>query len=308
MVRGCYEAAPFPDNLRKAKNFEVELQRITDWIKLNLDFLSEDLTKVNFKQILCAGCGTGEEALALTRIFPKAKIDAIDISSESLKIAKGNISKAKAENITLAKLSIINNLPTLKKKYDFIYSAGVIHHLIDPNKGFKILAKKLGRKGKMVIMLYNSYGLFSYKCELLLLDLLSLGNFRKRLGLVKRLGLSKGKNKVLVYDSYLNPQVKTFSIETVASWSKKTNLKITSVVPPLYFSGLIDYGLAGGEYIFRRKKILAFILSILEKFSGNRPRVIQDREMKLPIFRTLFFQLIFLLLGKGECQYLLEAR
>lgn len=142
-VRKCYEEAPFPDTLSKAKDFDKSLRDIKYWITLNLEFLSSSLVNSNPKTILCAGCGTGEEAIVLALIFPKSKIDAVDISEKSLLIAKQNIKKAKVKNINFKKLSIIEDLPKFKKKYDLIFSAGVIHHLTNPQLGFKLLSEKL---------------------------------------------------------------------------------------------------------------------------------------------------------------------
>lgn len=308
-VKLCYKEAPFPDNLRRAKKFNKELKRTIDWIKLNLDFLSANISGTSPSNILCAGCGTGEEAISLAKIFPKSKIDAIDISSESLKIASQNIRRAKVKNITLAMCSIVEDLPHEKKKYDFIYSAGVIHHLSNPRIGFKVLTRKLKEKGKMVIMLYNSYGLFFYKCQLALLSLLSFGSIKARMFWVQFLGFDKGKGKVEIYDSYLNPQIKTFTIDDINSWAKEEKMRIEGIVPPLNLQRIVVYALSGKKYFFRRKKILALALNITRLITAHMP--LQKTNSKSPNLNPVtnfFFQLMFLILGKGECQYLLENK
>lgn len=304
-VKKCYESAPFPDTLRKAKDFHKSLDHITYWIKLNLEFLSKDLITLKPTKVLCAGCGTGEETLAISTIFPSSQIDAIDISDHSLQVARQNINRAQVKNITLKKCSIIDDLPLSRKKYDFIYCAGVIHHLANPKLGFKILVDKLNTKGKMVIMLYNSYGLFLYKCQLLLLKILCGDNQKKRLYWVKLLGFEKGKDKVLVYDSYINPQIKTFTIESIKGWAKEEKLAMTGIVPPLNLGQIIEFAVSGKEYFFRRQKLLSFILSIL-KLVYKKSRRDKPKKITLPFWKTFFYQIIFLLLGKGECQYLLE--
>lgn len=303
-VRSCYEKAPFPDTLRQSKNFNQTLDRIVYWINLNLNFLSPAFLKNKPGTILCAGCGTGEEAIALAKIFSNSKIDALDISSKSLSIAKQNIRKAKLRNITLLQSSILDDLPFLSKKYDLVYSAGVIHHLADPNLGFRILTSKLNKQGKLVIMLYNSYGLFLYRCQLLFLKILAGVDPKRRLFWTKKLGFSKGKDKIFIYDSYINPQVKTFSIEAIMKWAKKENCKISGLVPPLDIGGMIEFAIAGQQYFFRRKKILTAAL-FLSKLIFRRKSA-RKSSLGLPFWKTFFYQIIFLLLGKGECQYLLE--
>jgi ubiquinone/menaquinone biosynthesis C-methylase UbiE len=304
-VRKCYETAPFPDNLRKAKNFDKELKRTIDWIKLNLNFLSQDLIKSNPKTILCAGCGTGEEAISLAKIFKSSKIDAIDISSDSLKVANENIRKAKVKNIATYKTSIITDLPKLNKKYDFIYCAGVIHHLSSPEKGFEILSKKLKNDSKMVIMLYNSYGLFLYNSQLLFLKLFAKNDIKKRILLVNLFAWGKGKSKAGLYDTYINPQVKTFSIGQVISWTRKRKLKIIGIVPPLNLQQQIEYATGGKEYFFRRKGLASLALKLSKIFKTKKYKSKKKENFSLPLYKIIFFQLIYLVLGKGECQYLI---
>lgn len=305
-VRLCYEQAPFPDSLRYAKNFSFELARITEWIKLNLDFLTDNSINLKPKSILCAGCGTGEEALALSKIFPESSITAMDISKVSLKIAKQNIKKAKAKNIIIKNGSILEDLPKLKIKYDFIYCAGVIHHLANPREGFNILADKLNKDGKMVIMLYNTYGLFFYKCQLFLLNLLARNNFKKRLNLVKKLKWALNKDRAYVYDTYINPQVKTFSISQIKKWSEEEKLTVSGIIPPFSLNKLIKFSILGEKYIFRRKSFVSIIIMVLKLFYKNTASKEVTRPIKLSIGKIFFSQLILFITGKGECQYLLE--
>lgn len=304
-VQKCYESAPFPDNLRKAKNFDKELKRTIDWIELNLNFLSRDLTKQRPKNVLCAGCGTGEEAISLAKIYPHSKILAIDISNPSLAIAKKNAKKARVTNIVFQQQSILEDLPSLNKVFDFIYCAGVIHHLANPEKGFRILTDKLAKNGKIVIMLYNSYGLFFYKCQLALLRILAGNNINKRLLFIGVLGLDKGKGKSEVYDSYINPQVTTFSIENIKTWVEKRKLVISGIVPPLSLGLLIEYAVSGQKYFFRRKTLVSIALKIVKPFSKEFSKT-DNNKLHLPIYKTIFYQMIYLVLGKGECQYLIE--
>lgn len=304
-VKKCYETAPFPDNLRKAKKFYKELRRTKNWIELNLNFLSKDIIQYQPRTILCAGCGTGEEAISLALIFPNAKIYAIDISKPSLTIAKQNIRKAKVKNIHLKQLSIIEDLPKLKKKYDFIYSAGVIHHLSNPKLGFDNLRSKLNKNGKMAIMLYNSYGLFFYKCQLALIQLLGNNSFKRRMFWIKTLGFDKKKGKAEVYDSYINPQVKTFSIEQIITWAKEQKLNMLGIVPPLNAGQLVDYAIGGKKYVFRRKRILSLVLGLSNLIFTNKSGKNKNTRINLRRHKTLMYQMLFLVLGKGECQYLL---
>ena len=305
-VQKCYEGAPFPDNLRKAKNFNAELQRNIDWVALNLKFLSESLIRSKPRTILCAGCGTGEEALSLAKIFPKSKINAIDISSTSLAIAKKNARKAKVNNISFQKISIIDGLPRIKGKYDLVFSLGVVHHLSDPRLGFKILRSKVEKRGSLVVMLYNSYGLFFYRCQLWFLNLIAKASVKRRLAFVKLLKLGKGRSKAYIYDTYINPQVTTLTINTVRQWGEEENLEVVGIVPPLNISRLIEYGTEGKRYYFRRKGVMSFAFAVSKIISKVLPNKRGGKNSGR--LRMFCYQLLFLILGRGECQYLFKAR
>ncbi len=303
-VRKCYETAPFPDNLRNAKNFEIELKRTVNWITLNLKFLSPELLIFKPRTILCAGCGTGEEAISLAKIYPKSKITAIDISNTSLLIAKQNTKKAKVKNIILKKCSIIEDLPKLKKQYDFVYSAGVIHHLSDPKLGFEILRTKINKNGKMVIMLYNSYGLFIYRCQLASLRSLAGSNQNVRLRLIKLFRLAGGKSNAYIYDTYINPQVTTYSIGKVLAWAEENDLALKGVVPPLNIDSMIKYATHGKDYFFRRKGLIGLALKLSKVLLSKQANTKASETVSCNKVKLIFYQLIFLVLGRGECQYL----
>lgn len=112
-------------------------------------------------KILDAGCGTGFSTMKLAQQNPGAEIIGIDISSKSLEIASLRVKKISHlldpnTKITLLKMDLLN-LDSLKEKFDFIVSTGVIHHLSDPQKGLKNLVKKLKDDGIIHLLLYAKY-------------------------------------------------------------------------------------------------------------------------------------------------------
>jgi 2-polyprenyl-3-methyl-5-hydroxy-6-metoxy-1,4-benzoquinol methylase len=281
-VRQCYQEAPFPDIFQNSQDYRIELKSLIFWLKLNFRYLN--LGEWQPKSVLCAGCGTGEEAIALAKIFPKAKITAIDISRPSLVIARKNIQTAGVK-INLKKLSIYD-LPDTK--YDLVYCVGVIHHLSDPEKGFGVLSKTF--KSKFIISVYNTYGLMAFKFRLKILSFFT--NRKKWAGRLFKIV----PHKAFFYDAFMNPQIKTFSIQQVTRWGQNYKLKLAAICPPTTFSGLINFTKDGSKYIVRRKVLTQAALKIAGYFG-------LDKIRHSSIFLT---QLIYLVLGKGECFYLFK--
>ena len=106
--------------------------------------------------ILVAGCGTNQAAL-LAYTNPNARVVAIDVSKPSLDHHRDLKVKYGLDNLEL-RLLPIEEVQSLGREFDLIISTGVLHHMADPGKGMKALAKCLRFDGVMAIMLYGYYG------------------------------------------------------------------------------------------------------------------------------------------------------
>ncbi len=104
--------------------------------------------------ILVAGCGTGQEAVQLAYVFPDAKITAVDLSRTSLAYAIFKARELGIDNIEFSQCDILK-LGELDKRFDYIASSGVLHHMDDPKGAWKILNGLLKPGGLMRIALYS---------------------------------------------------------------------------------------------------------------------------------------------------------
>ena len=111
------------------------------------------------KDVLEIGCGIGTDSINFAR--NGANLDVVELSGDSLEICKKRFSvynlnagfyKGNAEKLT-------SFLPK-NKKYDMVYSYGVIHHTEKPEDIIAEIKKVLKPDGEMRIMLYSKY---SYK-------------------------------------------------------------------------------------------------------------------------------------------------
>ena len=106
------------------------------------------------REILIAGCGTGEHPFDIAQKSPDAHILAIDLSRTSLAYAQRKTREHGLHNIEYAQADILQ-LGTIGRTFDRIEAAGVLHHLADPWAGWRILLSLLAANGVMRVGLYS---------------------------------------------------------------------------------------------------------------------------------------------------------
>ena len=106
-------------------------------------------------KVLIGGAGTGQQAIdAAFGYGHEAALTAIDISLSSLAYAKYMADRFKADNLCFIQCDILNS-DQLDDVFDVIECIGVLHHMDDPWRGWKVLIKKLRPGGLMKIGLYS---------------------------------------------------------------------------------------------------------------------------------------------------------
>jgi 2-polyprenyl-3-methyl-5-hydroxy-6-metoxy-1,4-benzoquinol methylase/tetratricopeptide (TPR) repeat protein len=106
------------------------------------------------RDILVAGCGTGQESLDLAHQFPASRILAVDLSRASLGYAARKTREAGVRNVEHAQADLVE-LASCGRTFDLISCMGVLHHLADPMAGWKALASVLRPGGFMQVGLYS---------------------------------------------------------------------------------------------------------------------------------------------------------
>lgn len=105
--------------------------------------------------VLIAGCGTGQHALETAQRYLGARVLAVDLSLSSLCYAKRKAQEMGLGNITYAQADILG-LDKLGRDFDLIESSGVLHHLAEPEVGWRVLLGLLRPGGFMRVGLYSS--------------------------------------------------------------------------------------------------------------------------------------------------------
>jgi SAM-dependent methyltransferase len=111
--------------------------------------------RMQIPDVLIAGCGTGLGAIEFAREASHARILAIDLSLASLGYAKRMAQALGVTNIEFAQADI-NKLCSIGRTFDFIDASGVLHHLADPWRGWRVLLSLLRPSGTMQVCLYSA--------------------------------------------------------------------------------------------------------------------------------------------------------
>lgn len=153
-VKAQYEVNPYPRWKNDAKAALSPKSMVQVFKDLNLKFSKSLLSETVKKNILIAGCGTGQQVISACSRYENCNVFAIDISLSSLAYAKRKTIEFGYSNVKFTLIDILD-LALLNKKFDFIECCGVLHHMDDPLKGWKELWKCLKPGGLMKIGLYS---------------------------------------------------------------------------------------------------------------------------------------------------------
>ena len=182
-----------------------------------------------------------------------AEIVYLDFSLESVKIAQKRARARSIKNIVFIKDSIENIRYLGLGLFDVLNSSGVLHHLISPILGLKILKDILVKEGKLVMMLYATYGRtavyqmqnifqlvndetfadikFELKNANCILSKLPKSNWFEKTSL--DLGIGDHKlGDIGIYDLLLHKRDVSFNFPTLFEWLRNAGLHFTELAFP----------------------------------------------------------------------------
>jgi tetratricopeptide (TPR) repeat protein len=152
-VREQYEEMPYPRWVKAAhigKPVPIEHHLRAQFRLAQL----RPLSSTGRVDILVAGCGTGQHPIETARQYDNAHVLAIDLSLSSLCYARRMTQALGVPNLEYAQADILK-LGAIDRRFDVIESVGVLHHLADPEAGWRKLTSLLRPDGLMLVGLYS---------------------------------------------------------------------------------------------------------------------------------------------------------
>jgi SAM-dependent methyltransferase len=109
----------------------------------------------NHCDLLFAGCGTGQEVIECAQKFSDVRILAVDLSLTSLGYARRKAHELDVTGVEFAQADILE-LGSIGRSFNVIESNGVLHHMAEPMRGWRVLVSLLRPGGIMHIGLYSA--------------------------------------------------------------------------------------------------------------------------------------------------------
>ncbi|MBE9213949.1 class I SAM-dependent methyltransferase [Plectonema cf. radiosum LEGE 06105] len=154
-IRQQFDSAPYPrislDESPKDKPNLLYIHSLVTAYYLR----NQKVIDTKGKVILDAGCGSGYKSLVLAEANPGAKIIGVDISEESVKLARQRLEHHGFDN-TEFHVSFLEDLPKLGVKFDYINCDDVLYLLPDAVKGLQAMKAVLQPDGIMRVNLHSS--------------------------------------------------------------------------------------------------------------------------------------------------------
>ncbi len=221
--------------------------------------------------VLIAGCGSDQAAI-LAKCNPNHNFVGIDLSENSLKHEKKLIEENKIENLKL----FHGDFRTIKfkKKFDYIISSGVIHHLDDPGTGLKYFNQNLKDEGVIYIMVYGDKKSYA------------TNQFKK---LFRKLNLKQNQESINFVMNTVNKLNNFHPAKIFANTEIKEDL--------MHPAGVVDFFLHMKENFFSIKDLIKLLnknklviknfangrVKPLTKFFTDAPLNIKEKINSLPI-------------------------
>lgn len=151
-VRSQYEENPYPRwtflPKHKPSSLAEQIKSSAPWLALPESFDEPE-------DCLIAGCGTGRHPINAAAMTPNVRFLAIDLSLSSLAYAKRMALHHGIGNIDFMHGDLLE-IASLGRSFSWIESAGVLHHMEDPERGLKSLLEILRPGGLLRLGLYSA--------------------------------------------------------------------------------------------------------------------------------------------------------
>lgn len=128
-----------------------ETVRLTDQATTLSDLLHHGTFFPPDSRVLEAGCGTGAQTVFLARSSPQAAFTSIDLSHESLEMARARVERSGIRNVAFQQADLFD-LPFPASSFDHVFVCFVLEHLRDPIAVLRNLRRVLAPGGTVTVI------------------------------------------------------------------------------------------------------------------------------------------------------------
>lgn len=130
---------------------EIEATRLADQAGTLAELLHHDTHYPAGSRVLEAGCGVGAQTRILARRSPEARLVSVDLSSESLALARAAIAKEGLGNVEFQTADLFE-LPFAEASFDHAFVCFVLEHLRRPEDALRALLRVLRPGGSLTVI------------------------------------------------------------------------------------------------------------------------------------------------------------
>lgn len=152
-VREQYEEHPYPRWLELPRREPVSYR---DYLGNRFPHFAPPAFLDQPLQVLAAGCGTGQEAVAIAAGRSGCQVLGLDLSARSLAYARRMATKLGVESVDFVQGDILD-VGSLDRRFHVVESTGVLHHMADPIAGWRALRDCMEPGGLMRVGLYSEH-------------------------------------------------------------------------------------------------------------------------------------------------------
>jgi len=224
-VINFYTQYPFPnyENLENISSLIIKSKK-----SIFAEMLSHQLPPN--KKILEVGSGTSQLSNFLSATT-SSNVFACDATYNSLKLGAKFAKKNKLKGISFTRMNIFN--PCFKENsFDFIICNGVLHHTINPYKGFKKTLSLLKNDGIIILGLYSFLARIKNTLFFLLSKVFGEKIFLLDPHIRKKILLSNEKKISWIKDQYFHPLEKRYFLSEILKWFRLNNIELLNIIPP----------------------------------------------------------------------------
>lgn len=125
----------------------VEARRLGDQADTLAQLLHGDTAYEPGSRVLEVGCGVGAQTVHLVASSPHAHITAVDVSADSLAIARARV----GDGVTFRQADLFA-LPFADNEFDHLFVCFVLEHLTDPTAALRALHRVLRPGGTLTVI------------------------------------------------------------------------------------------------------------------------------------------------------------